>query len=97
MLHLGPGPEEASPSLHQIELCLVSDRPLPETDPLALHTLYLSEDGEHVLVAWLDPEGELHYRKSSGDGWSDAVPVSVVQSLGPQRALELLQQLVRRP
>jgi hypothetical protein len=51
-LFLGDAPSHIVGAPHQVEVCLTSDRPVPETDETAPHTIYVSESGEQVLVAW---------------------------------------------
>jgi hypothetical protein len=94
-VQLGPEPGSSQPLLHEVRICLASDRPLPETDPYAPHVLFLSEDGAQVLAAWLSADGKLRYRKSEGDGWSATVTVSTGESLGIDQALRLLQRQIR--
>ncbi|HUP22463.1 MAG TPA: hypothetical protein VNB06_05930 [Thermoanaerobaculia bacterium] len=102
-LFLGDAPSHIVGAPHQVEVCLASDRTVPETDERAPHTIYVSESGESVLVAWDDdpdrPEGApaeaLSYRESSGAGWSDAVTVSTTGPVTKEQALALLRQQIR--
>lgn len=98
-LFLGEAPSEIVGAPHQVEVCLTSDRAVPETDVAAAHSVYVSESGEAVLVAWEgDGAGEassLHYRESAGSGWTDAVTVSTSGPVTKEQALALLQQQIR--
>ncbi len=94
-LALGPDPARSEPVLHELDLCLASDRALPETDPLAAHMLFVSEDAAEVLVAWVGDDRALHYRQSDGDAWSDTLTVATGDSLSIEQALGLLRRQIR--
>jgi hypothetical protein len=101
-LFLGEAPSHIVGAPHQVEVCLTSDRPVPETDEAAQHTIYVSESGESVLVAWEgdsavegEPAEALRYRESAGAGWSDTVTVSTSGPVTKEQALALLRQQIR--
>jgi hypothetical protein len=98
-LFLGEAPSEIVGAPHQVEVCLTSDRAVPETDTEAAHSVYVSESGEAVLVAWEGEDAEagdtLHYRQSAGAGWSETVTVSTSGPVTKEQALALLQQQIR--
>jgi len=93
ILHLGATAEDAA-SLHQIELCLVSDRPAPEIGPGPV-TLSASESGAEVLVLWEEDDRTLRYRLSEGAGWSEPHTADLGASLDMEAAKDYLRQLIR--
>jgi hypothetical protein len=95
ILYLGNDPTQMVGSQHQVEICLTSDRPVPETAPGREHTIFVSESGEEALVAWEGKDGALHYRESDGAGWSDAQTVNVGGLTSREKALRILRQSVR--
>lgn len=94
-MSLGAEPGVGEMALHQIDLCLASDRALPETEMFAPHYLFLSEDGAEVVVAWLDPEAQLLYRRSQDDDWTEPVAVTTGNTISIGQALALLERQVR--
>lgn len=94
-MSLGAEPGDTENALHQIDLCLASDRALPETEMFARHFLYLSEDGADVVVAWLDAEAQLLYRRSQDGDWTEPVAVTTGSSISLSQALALLERQVR--
>ncbi len=88
---LGASPEQAEPE-HQVELCVVTRRNVPETGgPVRL---YVSEDATRTLVTWRTDNGELHYRQSEGDTWSEE-SVAPTEDGDIERALEILRAVIR--
>ncbi|HVS15454.1 MAG TPA: hypothetical protein VMV46_16135 [Thermoanaerobaculia bacterium] len=95
ILYLGGDPTQMVGSRHQVEICLTSDRPVPETEPGREHTIFVSESGEEALVAWEGEDGALHFRESDGEGWGDAQTVNVGGLTSREKALRILRQSVR--
>lgn len=95
-LFLGDEPTQQIGTSHQIEVCLASDRALPSTPPDLEHTVFVSETGENVLVAWTGAEGAtVHYQESLAEDWSQEATVSTGSELSIEKALQLLSQQVR--
>lgn len=67
-----------------------SVRPIPTTGE-EKHTLYLSEDGRGVVIAWSEGEALL-YRESRGAGWSDVRRLRLDGRLDLPRAKSLLER-----
>ena len=95
ILYLGDSPAEMVGSEHQVEICLTSDRPAPETDPRRPHSIFVSETGEEALVAWEGEDGALHFRESAGESWSEVQTVNTGGLVSAEKALRLLRQTVR--
>lgn len=87
------GNEPLAAPEHQIEICPLSDRPAPETGD-GPHRIFVSEDGQEVLVAWKEGNG-VRYRRSEGDGWSEVFTAQLDETVTVDRAFELLERSVR--
>ena len=85
--------EEDGPPSHLIQFRLASSRPVPETGTDGLR-MFVSEDGENLIVAWVDGDRVL-YRESSGGGWKDSLEIKLSATLDQTRAFEILEQRVR--
>ncbi len=96
LVHLG-ATEGASieESRHALEICVGSDRRLPETDPGAEHILHVSEDGEDVIVAWISEESVINVLESDGDGWGEVVQISLPAGSSFEDVGDLLSRRVR--
>ena len=93
LLHVGHDGEGRSD--HQVEICLMSDRPVPETGTGG-HSLLLSESGLETMVVWKDVEGNLHYVESDGPtGWAEPRALSIGETLSFARALGALRSQAR--
>ena len=96
LVHLGATEGAAiEESRHALEICVGSDRELPETNPEADHILHVSEDGQDVIVAWASGEGEISVIQSVGDGWSDIVQIPLPAGSSFEDAGDLLSRRVR--
>lgn len=95
LLHLGRTPSAAELSRHQIEICLVSDRAAPETKADMPHTILTSADGTDLLVAWVDENGTISYRRSVGDGWTGVRATAKRPELSTEQGLQLLRHQLR--
>lgn len=73
-----------------VRVVQASARQLPETGSEA-HTLYLSEDGQSVVVSWNDGK-TLLYRESRGAGWSEVRRLRLGGELDLGRAQALLER-----
>ncbi|HYU34521.1 MAG TPA: hypothetical protein VEW48_20410 [Thermoanaerobaculia bacterium] len=58
-------------------------------------TVFASEDGKAVLVAW-DAVNQIRYRESSAEGWGDVLGVTLSTDLTREQAYEFLEQRLRR-
>lgn len=95
-IFLGDDPAQQIGTPHQIEVCLASDRRLPDTPRDLEHTLFVSETGGDVLLAWTGEDGStVHYQESLADDWGEQATVSTGGELTVEKALQLLGQQVR--
>jgi len=72
----------------------VFNRTAPRT-AAAPTTIYASEDGKAVLVAW-DSVNQIRYRESSAEGWGDVLAVTLSADLTREQAYAFLEQRLRR-
>jgi len=86
------GEAESLPS-HLVQFRVTSTRPAPGAGDKDLR-LFVSKNGEHVLVSWFEKD-RLLYRTSEGEGWSDVLQLPISPSLDLRRAYEILEQRVR--
>jgi hypothetical protein len=79
---------------HLLKVTPVSSRVAPEVDGEA--TLWLSENGRHVLVTWEDERG-IYYRESldDEDGWSDVGTLEPGNGLDRDEIYRTLAERVR--
>ena len=95
LLHIAPDSEGRSQ--HQVEVCLMSDRPVPTTGEGA-HQLLVSESGREALIVWEDEEGNVHYIESNGsDSWSEEQVLTIGKTLSAERALRVLSAAGPQP
>lgn len=106
LLEVGPAPTdepggENTPTVtHLLHLRLVSDRPAPPLDGVRAH-MFLSEDGERVLVGWAHG-GKVYYTESSaepgpgGEAWTPVQRMTLTERLGIPEAAAILESRVRR-
>ncbi|MEM6706572.1 MAG: hypothetical protein AAGA81_19180 [Acidobacteriota bacterium] len=88
LLHIAADSEGRSQ--HQVEVCLMSDRPVPTTGEGA-HQLLISESGREALIIWEDEEGNVHYIESNGaDSWTEEQILTIGTTLSAERALRVL-------
>lgn len=94
-----PGPQimavEDSGFEALMQMRILSGRPAPETAP-APTTIYASEDGQRVLVAW-EASDEILYRewRPSTSSWSTVMSLHLTSSLTRERVGQILEQRVR--
>ncbi len=80
-----------------LQVRMLSGHPAPQTGP-ATTTIYASEDGQKVLVAWTDEAStEVRYREWRGDinSWSQILNLHLTTSLTRERVDQILEQRVR--
>lgn len=91
-----PGPSVT----HLVRLRLVSDRPSPPLDGVPAK-IFLSEDGERVLVGWA-AQGRVSYTEGleepgpDGEAWSAVQHMTLTERLGIPEAVAILQARVSR-
>jgi hypothetical protein len=76
-----------------LQMRILSGRPAPETGPVPT-TIYASEDGQRVLVAW-ESGDEVLYREWREDSWSSVMGLHLTSSLTRERVEQILEQRVR--
>lgn len=88
--------------LHLIQFRVASQRPAPRITPSTTEqvSLFMSDDGEDVLVAWPDAptNGEVKavsYRDSQGSGWNETRQLRLSDDIDLARAFKILEQKVR--
>ena len=86
-------PENLRRSSHILQLRQVSERPAPEVGSGEIR-LFLSESGEHVLVAWAEKD-RVVYRESTGSGWRAPLEIKLSESLDLAQAFAALETRVR--
>jgi hypothetical protein len=79
---------------HLIQFRIASSRPAPRVGAGPI-TLYLSESGQDVLIAWPADPTRLLYRDSNGDGWNDIRELKLTDSLDFTRAYDILRERAR--
>lgn len=94
-----PGPTTPTAS-HLVRLQVVSERPAPPLDDVPAK-MFLSEDGERVLVGWVH-EGKVYYTESSEEPgpesgpWTAVRHMTLTERLGIPEAAAILEARVRR-
>ncbi len=81
-------------SVHQLEITPAASYAAPEVDSEDPVTLFLSESGANLLVAW-DQEGGVAYRESRGKVWSEPVLIETGIELDREAVYLLLDQRIR--
>lgn len=76
-----------------LQVRVLSGLPAPMTGPTPT-TIYASEDGQRVLVAW-ETTDEVLYREWRGDSWSAVLSLHLTTSLTRERVEQILEQRVR--
>ena len=76
-----------------LQVRTLSGRPAPMTGPSPT-TIYASEDGQKVLVAW-EAGDEILYREWRGESWSAVLSLHLTTSLTRERVEQILEQRVR--
>lgn len=83
---------EALPT-HLIHFRVADSRPTPQVGSNSVR-LFVSEDGEDMLISWLEKDRVL-YRMSRNDGWTEQREIKLSESVNLDRAYEILTQRVR--
>ncbi len=78
----------------RLQIRRVFGQPAPRTAP-APTTIFTSEDGKAVVVAW-DVVNQVRYRESSPEGWGEIFVVNLTTELTREKAYEFLEQRLRR-
>ncbi len=89
ILEIGPTPNG---SYQHLNVSVISSREAPEVGGPA--KLLLSESGRSAIVTW-EEDGCVHYRESSGDGWSDPGVIELTEDLDRESVYRLLEERVR--
>lgn len=90
--------EEITPNVplpvHVIRFQVVSSRPVPRISGSQV-TLFLSETGEDVLIAWVgaDP-GKVSYRDSKNGGWNNPLDLLLSDKLTLEQAYKILERRI---
>ncbi len=93
VLDVGPNAFGEDPA-HLFKVTVLSDRTAPEA--LGPATVYLSESGTDVLVAWDDETGDkVYYQTSLGSGWAEVAAIELKGSLNRDSVYQLLLQRMR--
>ncbi len=77
--------------LHHYQITVVSDREAPDVGGPA--ELLLSESGQNVIVTW-EEEGQVFYRESLSEGWSDASSIELTDDLDRETVHRMLSERV---
>jgi hypothetical protein len=92
---------EISPDLpaplpaHVIQFRVISSRPVPQIGGSAL-SLFLSETGDDVLVAWVNGDRtRVVYRDTKGGGWNNPLELVLTDTLTLGQAHLVLEQRIR--
>jgi hypothetical protein len=91
-------PPQTEAPAHLVQFRVASQRPSPRIAADAKNvSLFLSADGEDVLIAWTDggADGSVSYRDTSRNGWSDVRELRLSDGIDLHRAYEILSQQVR--
>ncbi len=102
------GPEDEGPAVgsgnpgitHLLDLEVVADRPAPPLDGVSA-SIFVSEDGERVLVGWLS-DGKVYYTESgeqsgpTGEVWTAIKHLTLSERLGVSEAAAILETRVER-
>ncbi len=92
IIEVGPTATDSDGPYHYYRISAVSDREAPEVGGPA--ALMLSESGHKVIVTWEDADA-VHYRESSGDGWSETRTIELTKDLDRETVYRMLQERVR--
>lgn len=88
-----PQPESEISPAHLIHFRVADSRPVPQVGSSGVR-LFVSENGEDVLISWTEKDRVL-YRMSKNDGWTDQREIRLSESVDLERAYEILAQRVR--
>ena len=78
-----------------LQVRTLAGHPAPQTGS-ATTTIYASEDGQKVLVAWTEEAStEVRYREWRGESWSQVLSLHLTTSLTRERVDQILEQRVR--
>jgi hypothetical protein len=96
LVEIGPESPTAgsTPAPHLLNFRVVSSRPAPRVGGGPEIKLFLSEDGEDQLVAWVEGD-HIRYRETTSDGWTDIRDTKLGGAIDKNRAFEILEQRVR--
>jgi hypothetical protein len=86
--------EDGALGATHLQLRGVFSRTAPHTAAAAT-TIFASEDGKTVLVAW-DTVSQIRYRESSPEGWSEVLAIVITPELTREKAYAFLEQRLRR-
>jgi hypothetical protein len=95
-----PTPPNAPRVSHLVSLQVVMDRPAPPLGDVPAR-MFVSEDGERVLVGWLD-RGKVYYTETSAEvgategAWTAVERLILTDELEATAAAEILEKRVRR-
>lgn len=87
-------PEESGLDSYLLQFRLAASRPVPAavgTDGLRQ---FVSPDGAHSLLAWVDGNRVL-YRETSGGDWKETLEIKLSPSLNLDQAFQILEQRIR--
>ena len=93
LLAVGGESRDTPEAVHALEVRAVAVFPVPETDD-APTRLFVSPDGQSVVVAWL-VERELLFREWEGEAWSDVQRLQLDDGLTLPGAYDLLERRVQ--
>ncbi|MFL6193365.1 MAG: hypothetical protein ACJ75H_04295 [Thermoanaerobaculia bacterium] len=95
LVEIGPQdpPAGAVPAPHLLNFRVVSSRPAPRVGGPEIK-LFVSEDGEDQLVAWVEGD-RIRYRETTSEGWTDIRETKLGGAIDKNRAFEILEQRVR--
>ncbi len=85
---------------HLLSLKTVADRPIPPLDGIPAN-IFVSEDGEQLLVAWLS-KGKVYYTESgeqsgpTGEPWTPVQHLTLSERLGIPEAAAILESRLQR-
>ncbi len=91
--------EEITPNVplpvHVIQFRVVSNRPVPRLSGSPV-TLFLSETGEDVLIAWVSSDrSKVSYRDSKNGGWNNPLDLLLSEALTLEQAHQILERRIR--
>lgn len=92
LVEMSPASED--PTRHAIQIRRLSHRELPGMGD-APTRLFVSGDGQDVVIAWRGEADHLHFRETTSEGWSDVQKLPIGETLSLADAYELLESRVR--
>lgn len=87
------GPNSTTGEAHILHFQVATVRPAPRVGSAKV-AMFLSENGENVLVAWQEA-GKIVYKDSEENGWADSREIRLSPVMTAERAYEILQQRVQ--